>query len=312
MTDNNQIPDLSVIVTVVDGGETLSRCLDALTVQEDAPLLEVIIPFDSTIREVGALADKYPDYNFLDLGTLAERQPDNAYEEHELFDRRRAGGLRAARANLLAMIEDRGWPRPNWSSEMMAAHVKYDDGVIGGGVDSAAQGIVRWAIFFLDFGRYQTPFETDNPEYVSDTNICYKRAAIDGVEPLWRFKYQESVVNWALRDKKAGLRLEAGPKTVQQRLGIGFIEMAMERIHWGRTFGQVRARDASLPARLKWIAITPLLPAVLYVRNLRRQMRLGRHMREFVTATPVMLYLLMFWSIGEFIGYLEAKSSDAP
>ena len=309
MSDETQIPDLSVIVTVVDGGDSLIRCLDALVGQEDAPHLEVIIPFDNTIAEVGGLATKYPDFLFLDLGSLADGPPSNAYEEHELFDRRRSGGLLAAKGDLLAMIEDRGWPRPDWAREMMTAHSRYRDGVIGGGVESAARGMARWAIFFLDFGRYQTPFDTDNPEYVTDTNICYKRAALFQVKAIWRDKYQESVVNWALRDNDVGLRLEPGPKTVQQRSGLGFVDMAMERVHWGRTFGQVRARGASLPARLKWIAITLLLPVVLYVRNLRRQYRLGRHMKEFFMATPVMAYLLIFWSIGEFIGYLEAKSS---
>ena len=311
MTDNQNNPDISVIVTVVDGGDTLVRCLDALLAQEEGPRLEVIIPFDSSIAEVGALASQYPNFDFLDLGDLADRPPANEFEQHELYDRRRTAGLRAARTDLLAMIEDRGWPRPDWAKEMVKAHRTHDDAVIGGGIDNAERGLVRWAIFFLDFGRYQAPFETDDPEYVSDTNICYKRAAIEEVEHLWRFKYQESVVNWALRDKKAGLRLEAGPMTMQQRSAPGLVEMTMERVHWARTFGQVRARGASLPARLKWMAITPLLPIVLYVRHLRRQLRIGRHVPAFLMATPVTLYLLTFWSIGEFIGYLEAKGAEA-
>lgn len=306
-------PELSLIVTVVDGGDTLERCLDALLGQENAPSMEVIVPYDDTIAEVGKLAAKYPTFRFLGLGALSDRPPANAFEQHNLFDRRRAEGLLLAKGDLVAMIEDRGWPMPNWARAMADAHARFSDGVIGGAIESAAEGPSRWAVFFLDFGRYQAPFETPNPEFVSDTNICYKRAALDQVKDLWRDMYHESAVNWALRDRNAGLRLEAGPKTVQQRKVMGPLAMAMERVHWGRNFAQVRAHGVAPIGRLKWIASAPVLPTVLYVRHLRRQLRLGRHLPEFARATPMMLYLLGFWSLGELIGYVQAKrSGDSP
>lgn len=303
-------PELSLIVTVVDGGKTLERCLDALAHQENAPRLEVIIPYDDAIPEVGALASRYPGFIFLDLGSLGAKKPSNAFDEHMLYDRRRSAGLLIAKADLVAIIEDRGWPVPSWARSMVDVHRRFDDAVIGGQIDSAAEGIARWAVFFLDFGRYQAPFETPNPEYVSDTNICYKRAALDKVQHLWRDVYHESEVNWALRDLQAGLRLDAGPKTVQQRGAVGPIAMAMERVHWGRNFAQVRAHGVAPLGRLKWIASTPILPTFLYLRHLRRQMKLGRHLREFALATPAMFCLLGFWSLGELIGYVEAKQSS--
>jgi hypothetical protein len=306
-------PELSLIVTVVDGGETLERCLDALMGQENSPRLEVIIPYDDTIAEVGELAAKYPAYRFLNLGKLCDRAPANAYEQHNLFDRRRAEGLLVAEGDLVAMIEDRGWPLPTWARAMADAHARFGDGVIGGAIESAAKGAGRWAAFFLDFGRYQAPFDSPDPEFVSDTNICYKRAALDQVKDLWREMYHESEVNWALRDRKVGLRLEAGPRTVQQRKPMGPLAMAMERMHWGRNFAQVRAHGVAPLGRLKWIASAPILPTVLYARHLRRQARLGRHLFDFAKATPMMLYLLGFWSLGELVGYLEAdRSGDSP
>lgn len=311
MTDASGDPVLSIIVTIVDGGETLRRCLDALKRQEGAPPFEVLIPYDDSVAEVAALGADYPDFTFLDLGALSEEEPANAYEEHEFFDRRRAGGLKAARGGLIAMIEDRGWPRPDWAQRMVEAHRRYPDGVIGGAVESAARGLARWAIFFVDFGRYQAPFDCEKPEYVTDTNICYKREALMQVKHLWAYKYQESEVNWALAAKGVGLRLTSGPRTVQERDPIGLGEMAMERIHWGRTYGQVRARGVPFAGRLKWIAATPLLPIFLYIRHLLRQMRLGRHVDKFLIATPATIYLLFFWSVGELVGYFEASSVNA-
>jgi hypothetical protein len=301
--------ELSIIVTIVDGGRALVRCLDALVAQVDAPRIEVIVPFDTTIAEPAALADRYPDFRFLDIGQLLDHPPANAFDAHELFDRRRTAGLKAATAPLLAMIEDRGWPRPDWARAILDAHRTYGDGVVGGAVECVAGTSRGWAVFFLDFGRYQAPFDDEQPEYVTDTNVSYRREALEAVRPLWEFRYQEAVVNWALRDKGISLRLTAAPVTVQQRDPLPLGEMALERFHWGRVFGEVRARGKPFSARLKWIASIPLLPPVLYVRHLRRQMRLRRHVGTYLAATPMLLFLLTFWAIGELRGYLEAEGA---
>ncbi len=299
--------ELSIIVTIVDGGQTLVRCLDALVAQVDAPRLEVIVPWDATIAEATALAARYPTFRFLEIGHLLDHPPVDAFEAHELFDRRRTAGLKAATAPYLAMIEDRGWPRPDWARAIVEAHRTFSDGVIGGAVDCVAGTARMWAVFFLDFGRYQAPFDDERPEYVTDTNVSYRREALEAVRPLWDFRYQEAVVNWALRARGVGLRLTAAPVTVQQRDPLSLGAMALERFHWGRVFGEVRAREAPAAARLTWIVSVPLLPVVLYARHLRRQMRLGRHVGTYVAATPLILFLLVFWSLGELRGYLDAR-----
>src|SRR5437867_7886412 len=69
-------PDLSVVVTVVEGGAALTRCLEALSAQRNAPAMEVIVPVDDTIHEVNELAPRFPDFHFVDMGTIAV--PDSA------------------------------------------------------------------------------------------------------------------------------------------------------------------------------------------------------------------------------------------
>jgi GT2 family glycosyltransferase len=303
-------PEISVIMTIVDGGETLERCLGALAAQEGAGRMEVLIPFDAS-QPVGAeIRARYPAFHFIDLGRIGD-DPRNPFEEHAFYDRRRAAGLKAARAPLVAILEDRGRPAPDWARAMITAHGANPDGVIGGAVDCAPTDLRRWAIFFVDFGRYQAPFDSDRPEYVTDTNICYKRSALDATEHLWRNAYQESEVNWALRDKGAGLLLTPAPVTVQHRGNVSLKRMIAERFHWGRVYGQQRARGAGPGARLKWIASAPLVPLVLYLRHLLRQRRLNRHVGKYLAATPFIALLLVFWSIGELVGYLERDAKAA-
>ncbi|MBI1250638.1 MAG: hypothetical protein GC189_04115 [Alphaproteobacteria bacterium] len=305
---NAATPALSVIVTLVDGGDALLRCLDALAAQRDAPAMEVIIPYDDAAPDIRACIERHPNFTFLAMGKVVDAAPRNEFEKHDLYDRRRTAGLHAAKAPLIAMIEDRGAPRPDWARAMADLHTCYTDAAIGGAVEHDGEGVTRWAIFFVDFSRYQAPFASLHPEYVTDTNICYKREALMAVEPLWREKYQESAVNWALRDKGYSLRLDPAPVTAQLRNPPGLAALASERFNWGRVYGEQRARAAPLSRKLTWMAMTPLLPVVLYARHLRNQVRIGRHVGAYVAATPLIVFLLAFWALGELRGYLDAKA----
>ena len=109
---------LSVIVTVVDGGDALRRCLLALMRQRLAPPMDIVVPYDASISAtVMALRPEFPGVRFLGLGRIdTERPLHSAAGQHELFDRRRAAGLAAARGDLVAMLEDRGAPGPDWAT----------------------------------------------------------------------------------------------------------------------------------------------------------------------------------------------------
>jgi hypothetical protein len=51
---------LSVVVTIVDAGDALVRCLAALARQQGAPDLEVIVPWDETVPGIDACARVSP------------------------------------------------------------------------------------------------------------------------------------------------------------------------------------------------------------------------------------------------------------
>ncbi len=305
MAQHEDAPELSVIVTLVEGGQALTRCLDALLAQSSPPRMEILVPYDDSVAHVGALESDYPHVRFLPLGALAAGQPRSAFEEHELFDRRRAGGLRHARGRLLAMLEDRGWPRADWARRMVDAHARFPDAAIGGAIEGAAGDGLRWAAFICDFGRFQAPLDVADAAYVSDINICYKREPLERVRDVWRERYQETLVNDALRASGERLRLSDEPVVVQERGPISFPRMAAERLHWARVFAQARGRHAGRGLRLAWIAATPALPLLLYARHARREVRAGRDAYRFARTTPVMLALLALWSLGELIGYCE-------
>lgn len=307
MVDNTQTADLSVIVTVIDGVESVTRCLDALAAQKGALRLEVIVPYDHTIAEIGALTLQYRDYTFLDLGVLADRPPRNAFEEHALLDRRRSGGLCAATAGLLAMIEDRGWPHPGWAQAMIDLHRENQHPAIGGAVFNAAPTAMLNAVFKCDYGRSEPPAETSEREYLTDINICYKRAPLMKIRDLWRDEYHEVTVNNALKKGGGKLLFSSAPVVSMQRRPRPILELLSERFYWGRIVARIRLENRSRAAGLIFAALSPALPFVLTTRLFRLHRQKGRSFKRFLIELPPLFLLLSFWSLGECSGYIAAS-----
>src|SRR5262249_18431191 len=157
---------------------------------------------------------------------------------------------------LLAILEDRGWPRPDWARAMVDLHHENNYSAIGGAIEQGGAGPLRWAVFFCDFGRYQSPVEPGDPEYLSDINICYKREALASVREVWKERYQESLVNWALRRRGHRLHLSGRPVVIQQRGDVAIYPLLKERVHWARIFAQARGGEMSVSGCLLWASAT--------------------------------------------------------
>jgi len=303
---------LSVIVTIVDGGETLVRCLHALQAQQGSPALEVIVPYDASVPGMPAVIAMFPRWTFVDLGGLdTAASPASATGQHELFDRRRAAGLARARGDLVAILEDRGAPRAIWATTARQLHERLAYGVIGGAIENGCDRTLNWAVYFCDFGRYQLPFAAGARRYVSDVNVTYKRAALEATRPVWERRYHETLVHDALL--RAGDTLFLSPDLIvdEWRSNLHLASLARERLAWGRLFAALRTRKASITTRLILAASAPLLPALLFLRLGRLQLQKRASRRQFATAAPAVALLLACWSAGEFLGYLTASEGHA-
>ena len=296
---------LSVVVTVVDAGAALERCLAGLVAQQGGPDLEVIIPWDTTLTGMEALAARYPAMRFLPMGNVStQRRSDGAAGQHELFDRRRSAGLGIVTGDLVAIVEDRGVPRRDWATTFIRLHAEMPHAVIGGGVELGRQALLNRAVFACDFARYQPPFVAGAREYVTDVNICYKRRAIEQTRSLWQERYHETTVHWALARAGETLFLNPVPLVDQMRDGLSLGRLWRERIDWGRLFAYTRAREASPIKRMIWVGLSPVLPTVLLWRILRQTVSKRLPLGPALAAAPATLLLLIGWSVGEMIGYL--------
>jgi GT2 family glycosyltransferase len=298
---------LSVVVGLISGRkDALSRCLRALEEQTVRSRMEIIVPYDAPVAEVVSLQVEFPDVAFIcvdGLDTWAARG--GASREHH--DRLRTVGLRAAKGGVIALTEDHAHAGRRWGEEMLDALRRHPTaGAVGGAVDCDSNRILNWAVWFCDFGRYQSPLPEGRSEFVSDSNVAYRRSALDRVEPVWRNDYHETAVHWAMVD--GGFELRNAPRAVvwQARGGLTLKAALRERFVWARSFAGSRARLVPPPKRWLYAVLSPLLPIVMSWRLWRITTTRGTCQARFVRALPLIVALQGIWAIGECAGYVTA------
>ena len=276
--------------------------------------MEILVPYDVTVKAVARIVRDAqrpggPPIRGLNLGRLVTRRSARtAAGQHELIDRRRSAGLLAARGALVGILEDRGVPRADWAATAVQLHRELPHQVIGGAVENGREHTLNWAVYFCDFGRYQRPFEPGPRRYVSDVNVVYKRHALEQTRDIWRVSYHEPLVHWAL--ERAGATLYVSPELVvdQMRDGLRIGALLRERVAWGRLFGALRVRDASVARRLGLAIASPLVPGVLFLRLLRDQIMRRVSLPQLARAVPVTLALMAAVGLGELIGVVSGDS----
>lgn len=298
---------LSVVVGLISGRTAdLERCLVSLHDQTLALPLEIVVPYDDPCADVLSLAPRFPAVKFLraeGLDTRAARA--GASREHH--DTLRTIGLRAATGDVVALIEDHAFTARNWCEEMVAAFERHPKAAaIGGAVECKSDSLLVWAVWFCDFGRYQNPLPERVAEYVSDSNVAYRREALTRVADAWRGDYHETSVHWAMT--AAGYELITTPRAVvwQARGDLTLASAPRERFVWARSFAGTRARLVGSPKRWIFAILSPLLPLVMTWRFARTAIQRGAHVGKFVACLPLLVFLLCFWALGECVGYLTA------
>lgn len=298
---------LSIVVTIVDGGQVLRDFLRTITTQEDPPELQILVPYDSTIPETVDLAREFPGVTFVSMGVTETIRPiETAAGQHELFDRRRAAGLKQARGSLIAILEDRAPPRKNWVKTAVRLHRELPHGVIGGAIECAPGDLLNWSFYVCDFSRYGLPFESGPRQWVSDINVSYKRKMMDDTRHIWDTRFNEAMVHWTLLERGETLYLSSELIVDYKTPYKSLPGVLPERFHWGRLFGHVRAKKLGAVDRLAHIALGPVIPLRLLLRHGLSQAQKG-NLGRFLRATPTVAALLVGWTSGEVWGYITKK-----
>ena len=308
MTQSSKEPTLSIVVTVVDGGRYLRDFMHAVMAMKDAPPLEIIVPYDASIADTKLLTTEFPRIKFLDMGVIVPtRSIQSQGGQHELYDRRRAFGLAAASGDIVAMLEDRGHPSPDWASTLIRLHAEIEKNVIGGAIECREPvNLLHWAFYVTDFGRYGRPFRSGSVSWVSDVNVSYKRKALADSRHLWTERFYEMIVHRYLMSRGEELYLSDELVVNHGRPPVTLRKLLRERLEWGILFGYVRTKQTSPLERLGLIFGSPLIAPVLIGRHGLIQAQKGRGLR-YLKALPYVTLMTMTWTVGEVWGYITRR-----
>ena len=300
---------LSVVVIPVGGKAFVQSCLRSLTGQAQGRVVEIIVPYGSSQDEIGALGTEFPQCVFLRAVTVhVAASAGRMTAAHESYDQLKSAGLAVARGDVLALLEDTVTPDPDWCEQVLAAH-RLPHGVIGGAVEHAGQSILNWAVYLMDFGRYQLPLREGPARYLTDINVSYKRATLDACRELWQKRYGEVALHWSLARTGVGLWLRPQMVVRQDRGALDFHLLIRERFAWGRLFGAVRAQETSRPARAVLILTSPAIPLVRLGRLVAKVVSSRRNRLRFVQSFLPLLALTLAWSCGELAGLLTGREA---
>lgn len=302
-------PQLTVVVTVVSDttgqadSSHLKNCLEALQRQVGPPPMEVLVTCDARASGILELKQRFTDVDFLCVDKLRTARSGPSREHH---DELRGIGIKHAHAPLIALIEDCGCPDPHWCAQLVKEHMR-PYAAIGGAMENGINRALNWAVYFGDFGRYQNPVPRGPSAYVSDANVCYKRAALERVGQAWAKAYNEARVHAALAQQGETLGLSPDVIVFQHRLNLRLGPALMERYVWGRSFAAVRVATLPRSRRAVFAALSPLLPLMLLLRQSGNVLRTRRNRWVFFRALPLTALLSLAWSYGEFVGYLTGR-----
>ena len=299
-------PRVSVVVGLISGKKAdLQKCLRALHTQTLKLEMEVIVPYDDPCADVATLAAEFPAVQFIRAAGLDTAQA-RAGASREHHDTLRTIGLRAARGEVIALTEDHAHTAETWCAEMVAALERFPKAAaVGGAVDCDSPHLLNWAVWFCDFGRYQNPIPEGASEFVSDSNVAYRRSALEKVAEVWKDDYHETAVHWAM--VSAGFELCTTPRVVvwQARGELTLSASLHERFVWARSFAGTRARMIGAK-RFVLAVLSPVLPVVMTARLAKTAFQRGRYKSQFLRALPLIVVLQTCWALGEFVGYATA------
>jgi GT2 family glycosyltransferase len=300
-------PDLSVVVALISGKvDDLRTCLAALRGQADPIDREILVPFDQAAANVAELAKEFPEVEFIpaeESRPVAERR--GMVREHH--DTLRTVGIEKARGRVVALTEDHAHVSPDWARSMLAALERFPKaGAVGGAVDCDSRSLLNWAVYFGDFGRYQSPVPEGSAEFVSDANVAYRREALERAGDGWKVDFHETMVHWAMARDGWDLAMTPEGLVWQRRGRLSFATALRERFVWGKSFAGSRCHDLTLPRRAIFAVLSPVIPFLFTWRGWKMASSRGRAGR-FVAALPLFFLLQCFWALGECAGYATGK-----
>lgn len=284
-------PSLSIVIANVNGLDVLGPTLDSIDRLPGRDQIEVIVVSPAG----GATRDRLRGRRRpVTIVPLDEKLP---------IPRLRYLGVREAKGDLIAILEDHAEVDAGWASALVAAHRDPEVGAVGGAVENGKAGLVNWAVFFCEYTTYMAPVPEGPADDLPGNNIAYKREHLmPHAHVLDEGKWESWVNDRLLAD---GVPLVSTNRAVVRHIKtfrLGYF--LTQRFHFARSYAGMRRVDQSWIKRLAYGGGSMILPGLLLARVVRQALRKGRHLGRFAACLPLVALFLAVGAVGEMVGYL--------
>ncbi len=290
-------PYLSVIIAAHNRKWELLSCLSALKKQcyINKPVqYEVIVVgyFDDEV--VKSIREKYPEVKLLKTSSPSS------------VPALRSIGIKASKGDIIALLEDHCIPASDWVQSILSNHQR-GHLVVGGAVENGLVGrTIDWAVYFFEYSVFVNPISEEITTSLPGNNVSYNRSTIQYFEDMLEQNLWESF--WHERLIKNGIVLYASSNMVVYH-NRSFRIMRF----WHLSFihgcnHAVAGLHQSNFQKILWIILAVFLPFILTFRIGRRILNKQRYLKEFIKASPIILWFYIGWTVGELIGTISGQT----
>jgi hypothetical protein len=228
----------------------------------------------------------------------------------ELWGPARSDGLRAARAPVVAFVEDHCYPEPDWADVLLEAHRGPWAAVGYAFTNANPETYVGRASMIARYGPFAHPARGGEAPMVSGNNVSYKRDVLfalgDDLDELLAVDF-----NVQARLRRQGHRLYVEPRALAAHENYEQVSLdgrTGRAYCWLLAADRARSEGWGRMRRLLYGIGAPLGAPAIRLARLARGLRGRRELwRDFFLGLPVIVTMYLWDASGEAAGYLRGR-----
>ncbi len=285
------LPEVTFVVPAVNLYSDLQKTVRALLSEGQAHRLEICV-----VSRLGAAFAARAQAEFPSI-RLLEVSADTPIPQM------RARAFEAARAPVIAVIEDHVQVPPGWVSRVLQSVVVDGDVVAGPVRNVATSTLVDRAAFLCEYSHCLPPVPSGQSDWLPGNSVAYRADVLREHAHTVAAGGWENELHAAIAAAGRKLwfvsELEVGH---DKHYSVG--EYFSQRYLYARSYAGNRVRARGVLHKLVYASASALLPAMLLARISSRVWRRPEHRSTLVASLPLLVLFVLAWGAGECVGYL--------